>query len=265
VTSGGPGDARATVAELGRLLLVGFDARLVARAGVRALAAETTALPEDRRVRQEAAASQAAHHWNAQTIVYLIGVIEGHIEALSQMLRPLTIKAHAEKLKQHNEQVRAANRRLREAGASPEKIQFLTSFGRDVFRTLMPALPSLRMGRDLELTARWEEALSRLWLGAPPGRDLPMDMRAVLDEAGEVRNVLLHRLGRVDQRLLDVVAEGPWRNLDELVVIDDGLYRVYAAALFSYADELLMRVRIALGEAAPRDLGDWRENVPVGG
>jgi hypothetical protein len=204
-------------------------------------------------------------HWNALTVVHLFGLIEGQVEVMSQVMREPMRLAHDAKRKEHGEMSRAMNRRLRSAGASGDKIQLLAQFGRDAFRTLMPPLPAARLSKELRAPDRWEDALRRLWLGPSTGRSLPKDLSDTLREVGAVRNVLLHRLGRMDEAALAEVSEGPWTSPEELVVLNDELYRRYVAALYTYAMELIDRIRMVIGLPSTNDLRGWRAQVPAGG
>lgn len=49
-------------------------------------------------------------------------------------------------------------------------------------------------------------------------------------------------MGRIDQKALDAVGKGPWRDIGEEVIIDRQLYRRYVAALRTFSEELVDRL-----------------------
>lgn len=259
--------ATGLITEFHRLVIAAVDARLAALHGIAALREvnQEGSRSEAEAARREAAVLAAKYHWNALTVVHLFGLIEGQVEVMSQVMREPMRLAHDAKRREHGETSRALNRRLRSAGASGDKIQLLSQFGRDTFRTLMPPLPAVRLSKELRAPDRWEDALRRLWLGPSHHRALPEDLSDTLREIGAVRNVLLHRLGRMDEAALAEVSEGPWTSREELVVLDDELYRRYVAALYTYALELIDRIRTVIGLPSVNDLAGWRSQVPAGG
>jgi hypothetical protein len=247
--------------------VVGLDARLAARAGLALLtreqAAEPTRTPQQN-VRVSASHDATITHWNATTLVYLLGVIEGHIAALLPALHDVAAESFNERRRGVRTLMRKQDRELREAGTAGEKIHVLREFTASLVEHLMPP-PSRTLPRNLPTVERWERALAGIFFGPPPDRPLPTDLRDTLNEFGEVRNVLLHRLGTVDDRLLKVTVAGPWRHVGERVVINDDLYRRYVAALYAYSQELTDRLLIRL-DAQPRyDIAAWRDMVPAGG
>ena len=64
---------------------------------------------------------------------------------------------------------------------------------------------------------------------------------------------------------LEQVTEGPWKAINELVVIEDALYRLYIAALIAYWSELEDRIRSRLNMTPQVDITLWRTMVPAGG
>ncbi len=67
--------------------------------------------------------------------------------------------------------------------------------------------------------------------------------------------------GRIDEKALTFVTEGPWRTVNERAVIDDKLYRRYIAALIAYERELEDRMRARMGLASQSSVTDWRAMV----
>jgi hypothetical protein len=69
----------------------------------------------------------------------------------------------------------------------------------------------------------------------------------------------------MDDKALKYVSEGPWKAVNERVVIDEALYRRYIAALIAYQRELEDRIRSRMGLAPQSNLSAWRTMVPAGG
>lgn len=247
-------------------ILVGIDVRLTGLAGLAALEREhaMTSATADERARRVAAGEAARLHWNATTIVYLYGVIEGHITAMLPTLHDAARHSRAGRRRAFISSLRDQDRRLRAEGTPVEKIRVLRAFSTELIDHLLPE-PVKTIPKQQLTAERWERALSGIFLGPVPGRPLPDDLRAALNEIGEVRNVLLHRLGVINQRVLNANAEGPWRAVGERVVIDADLYRRYVAALYAYTEEMRDRLLVRLGAAPFSDVTRWRQAVPAGG
>jgi hypothetical protein len=250
-----------------KALASGVNARLTARIGLDALECRERAekpVASDQAARWGTACEDARLHWNATTIVYLYGVIEGHIEALLPALYDAASGSREQKRRDYTARLREMDRKLRAAGERGDKIHALRRFSTDLMDHFLP--PPLKTPPKATPTSdRWERAVSGIWLGPDPHRPMPDDLRGTLNEIGEVRNVLLHRMGFVDQRVLDASAEGPWTEVDERVVVDANLYRRYVAALYAYAEELNDRFGLRLGEQPKNDINAWRQMVPAGG
>lgn len=249
--------------EMQRLMLLAIGTRTMFLVGLQALRAPETRV--DAKHAQAAADPTYVEQINAATIVQVFGVIEGFIEGGARSLSELVEERRQAARDGYRRATKEANQASRSRGVTEEGIHALTDLSKRLFDHYFPK-PLHRLNKDLPRPERWEDALRGLTLGAPPQRPIPEDMKATLNEVAQIRNVLLHRMGRLDQPALDAVTEGPWMNVGELVRIDTALYRIYIAALFSYADELTDRLLLATGKV-PRNpsLDDWRGRVPVGG
>lgn len=105
---------------------------------------------------------------------------------------------------------------------------------------------------------RLETVLAQVGLGAPPDRPLPDDLQQALAEVMALRNVLVHRAGRVDDQAMKDAPSLPYREGD-FVRIDRRHYRTYSAAIRGYGADVTRRV---LGEEHfPLDLTQWRSQV----
>jgi len=82
----------------------------------------------------------------------------------------------------------------------------------------------------------------------PFGLDGPIDSNTSkkLFELAQVRNVIVHRRGRADRRLIDAC---PWLNtqLGERVSVRHAMWREYNDAVAAYVLELIQRVRVVFG------------------
>jgi hypothetical protein len=111
---------------------------------------------------------------------------------------------------------------------------------------------------------RWEQPLASVGLGQHPERPIPADLAEALSELAAIRNVLVHRGGRVDSKamgsLSKLAADRVYR-LGSFVRIDRADYRRYSAALRAYANEIERRVYERSGIPIPGDSGmrSWKD------
>lgn len=258
---------RAVMRELNDLIIEAIDSRLWARQGVRlALAQEEVAIPHAERIEKiKASAKRAVEHWNAMTLITIFGGIEDLVGSMGSGLYPIVLDTNPHKRKLMFERNRLRNRELREVGElSDGGAQALTQLTKVLADELLRK-PLRAPSKELPTADRWEDLLKRIYLRPMPGRPLPDDLRLTLNEFGAVRNVILHRMGRMDETALKQVAEGPWRSVDELVVIDDELYQRYIAALIAYQGEINDRIRNLMKLPLLLDIVEWRSMVPAGG
>lgn len=200
-------------------------------------------------------------------LISIFGLIEGHIEAVGPALKNSFVEVREARLAHMRKFTRRKLGELRRSGQYDES--FLSTFRSvlmEVIEEVITPAPSERLSRNMLTVERWEDALHRVALGERTSRPLPDDLKATLNELGEVRNCLLHRMGRVDQKALDAFsAEAPWSTVSDLITIDLQHYRRYIAALWSYLEELQDRLRMLVGVDPHYDIRRWRESVPVGG
>lgn len=238
--------------------------------GLRAISARAethSGLTAQARVIDQAAVQ---NQLNAMTIIDLFGAVEGYVEALSKVMRRPVVDYRRQVDKQLHRRIcqiiRQHSRSAYEAGTAISEVSHaLKKAVHSVIDKRRPGLPVESFIKGLAAAARWEDALHRFGLGETTIRPLPGDLRNTLNELGEIRNILLHRMGRIDQRALDSVTEGPWKNVGQEVIIDPSLYRRYVAALWSFPDEVVDRLIIQIGGSPRFDINSWRDNVPAGG
>ena len=180
-------------------------------------------------------------------------------------LYPLILDVNTITRKQMFEHNRLRNRELREEGElSHEGAQALTHLTKVLADELLKR-PLKAPSKEMPCAESWEDLLKRIKLRPLLRRELPDDLRRTLNEVGAIRNVILHRMGRIDERALELVTHGPWTNADELVEIGDDLYRIYVAALLAYQAEVNDRIRNLMKLPVLADIAQWRLMVPAGG
>jgi hypothetical protein len=259
--------ARALMLEIHDLVTEAVDARLWAIRGVRMVLEQdlATTAEEDRRARVQASAERAIAHWNSMTLVVIYGALEDLVEGMGTGLYPIVRATNPTKRKEIFERNRLRNRELMAAGElTGEGAHALTKFTKVLTDALLPD-PLREPNRQLPPADRWEDLLSRIYMRPIPERALPDDLRLTINEFAAVRNVILHRMGRMDEKALKNVSEGPWRTVNERVVIDAELYRRYIAALIAYQRELEDRIRSRVGVTPQSNIAAWRTMVPAGG
>lgn len=266
-----PNASQASPQELNRLRLRAVEVRSALMAGLRTISAQETA-----RTGTPAQAAVIDHtavqnQLNAMTIIDFFGVVEGYVEALCKALRQPVVEHQSqeyERLRIRTRQIISQHSSAAYARGTPISDgtrRAMEDVTRAVIKEFCPDSPVESLGKGMLAVDRWEDALRRVGFGAG-SRPLPRDLRNTLNELGEIRNVLLHRMGRIDQKALDAVDEGPWEGIGEEVIIDRHLYRRYVAALWSFSEELVDRLSTRISGDQPRFVIDsWRDNVPAGG
>lgn len=259
---------RASWFQCQKLMVAVVNARLTSLAGVQALERADAAanLSDEKQARAATEYAQARLHWNATALISTFGLVEGHLEALVPVLHASVSKARDEALLHLKRFSKEKVRELRATGKYDQ--QFLSTLQRVIMETVqefvVPA-PAQRLRRDLLAGDRWEDAAARMFFGPTKDRPLPDDLRATLNELGEVRNVLLHRMGRVDDKAFAAfTSDAPWKVGDSLT-IELPEYRRYIAALWAYFEELYDRFLIRAGGKPKYDITAWRKSIPAGG
>ncbi|MDQ2881517.1 MAG: hypothetical protein M3Y48_09865 [Actinomycetota bacterium] len=265
-----PNESSTSPQELNRLRLRAVEVRSTLMAGLRAISAQD--LAKSGTPAQATAIDYTAvqNQLNAMTIIDLFGIVEGYVEALCKTLRHPVVEHRGQEYERLQKRIRRIiSQYSKEAHASGAPISdgirnTIKKVAQTVIEKSLPDSPVKDFGKGMSAVDRWEDALRRVGFGAR--RPLPHDLRDTLNELGEIRNVLLHRMGRIDQKALDAVDEGPWRDIGEEVIIDRQLYRRYVAALWTFSEELADRLSTQIFGDQPRfATNSWRDNVPAGG
>lgn len=193
-------------------------------------------------------------HLNAGALISLNSALDALVEELAPPLRALRIDLLAQEVFERAEQ------------REPEAANELSADVRDALqtavratldKTIVPKLPRLT-GSGVE---RYERLLADVGLGAPADRAIPDELNEALTELGALRDVLIHRAGRVDGRALDQAPSLRYAD-GELVRIKNAAYRKYSAAVRCYANEILFRgIRSwpEVSDADGPDLERWRD------
>jgi hypothetical protein len=170
---------------------------------------------------------------NAQTLVSLNSALDAMVEEFTPAMRDIGVRGMAEQLMTRaEEQVPEAKDEL-----TPERRETLAEVLRELFNEhAAPEIEGLRGSG----AGRYERVLGAVGLAAPEDRPIPDDLDEALAELGALRDVLVHRAGRVDQRALQQAPWLPYRD-GELVRISRTDYRKYSAAIRCYAAEIIFR------------------------
>jgi hypothetical protein len=225
-------------------------------------------LPEDaRRVLQAAwerseiariEISNGHPHLNAQALLSMNSALDALVEEFVPAMREISLRAFIDQTLAQAED------------AEPEAAAALTPKVRDRIReaareVLGKKIPALEKLRDSG-TKRYERLLKQVDLAAPADRPIPADLDHALTKVGALRDVLVHRAGRVDARAR---AQAPSLRYEdgELVRISTDEYRIYSAAIRCYAQEIVFRSVRHWPEASDEhdgpQLADWRNYCRV--
>jgi uncharacterized protein YutE (UPF0331/DUF86 family) len=198
-------------------------------------------------------------HANAQALISMYSALDALIEDFAPALRALQAKLISRSLFQ------------RAASSSPELESALTDDQREQMLKALESVIDEKLPKLSKLAgsgpSRYENLLKPLGLGEPADRLIPDDLREALTELGALRDVLVHRAGRVDAKALK---QAPTLSQEEgqFVRLRDEDYRKYSAAVRCYAAEVFFRSirgwpEVTDEEDGPR-LADWRGYYRLG-
>jgi hypothetical protein len=139
--------------------------------------------------------SNGAPHLNAQALISMNSALDALVEEWVPSIRALRIRWMSEQM--YN--LAAANEPRAARHLPPDvREKVMEAMQALVEAEVLPKLEALR-GRG---AARYETALAQEGLGAPEDRPIPDDLDDALAELGALRDVLIHRSGRIDDRAL---------------------------------------------------------------
>lgn len=110
-------------------------------------------------------------------------------------------------------------------------------------------------------TARYEDALKQVGLAAPTKRPIPENLDLALTEVGVLRDVLVHRAGRIDPRALEQAPSLASRYAEgSFVRLGRADYRRYSAAIRCYGAEISRRAMLGVYDGTEHevDLTEWQ-------
>ncbi len=166
-------------------------------------------------------------HLNAQALLSMNSALDALVEEFAPKMRELRLQALDEGV------LRRVEERATEAAqdVEPETRERVLEALHPVLEqevTRLAEAAESRLPKPKKLrgsgSVRYERVLAQVGLGAPDDRRLPEDLDQALTELGAVRDVLVHRAGRVDTRALDQAPSLPYQD-GELVRISGDDYR----------------------------------------
>lgn len=198
-------------------------------------------------------------HLNAQALLSMNSALDALVEEFVPSMRDIFVHALIDQaVTRAEEQEPAAAEKL-----TPDVRERIREAAHAVLAEKMPKLERLR---DSGIK-RYERLLAQVGLGAPSDRPIPSDLDQALTELGALRDVLVHRAGRVNAKALEQAPSLLYGD-GELVRISESDYRTYSAAIRCYSQEVLFRsVRHwpeATDEKDGPNLAAWRDYYRVG-
>ncbi len=113
--------------------------------------------------------------------------------------------------------------------------------------------------------SRYERHLQVADLANFPDREFPDDLDVALKEISALRDVLVHGGAKVDAKAAAKAPTLPERGYPKgsFVRIGRTDYRTYSAALYTFAEEVLDRMLLQIGQDRPNRLTAWRDNATL--
>jgi hypothetical protein len=212
--------------------------------------------------RQQLALAEAANghpHLNAITLVGMFGNLDGLVEQMVPSAQELILSSLTTSI---------WAKAVQAVGEVSEDLDDVAAIRiqeaiREVLTDQMPKIRPLG-GASPE---RQERVLRSVGLGAPPGRPLPTSLANALEEVSALRDILVHRAGRVDARAVDKsprLVSQLGLGVGQFVRIDRRMYRLYSAALRCYGAEVLRRTLMRAGVEMQVNLEGWRDYYYLG-
>jgi hypothetical protein len=197
-------------------------------------------------------------HLNAQALVSMNSALDALVEEWMPSLRAMRARWMAEQaIKKTNEE-------------SPQPLGAVAPELRQGVADALRLEVERKLGKVDKLknkgVNRYESLLAQEGLAVPPDRPIPEDLDVALTEVGALRDVLIHRAGRVDPKALEQAPALRYHD-GELVRISCEEYRIYSAAIRCYATEIQLRPMRNWPELTDEHLpalADWRSYYILG-
>jgi hypothetical protein len=230
-----------------------FGAHMMADGKVEASGDRDTRQAAWERIEMGRAEIEGAFGWlNATSLVSLHGAVDALVESVGPAERLLRARMKALEI------VKGV------AEAHPELPELTDDVARSIAEALADAaVEKLRFPKPrFNGLRRWEGALEEVGIGLPAEAVPPPDLDRVLTEACVLRDVLVHRGGRVDAKAAADCATLGF-SVGEFVRLDDRRTRELAAALIAYGTDVARRSLARVGLRGPDiDLTRWRHEEP---
>jgi hypothetical protein len=184
---------------------------------------------------------------NAQALIGLHSALDALIQQLPAALRDLPFLVRLDEAKK----------------LVPGAAEHLTLELREELIKQMQKLLEVPKLRQLERkgAARYERRLRRVGLGLQ--RPIPDGLDQALREIGVIRDLLIHRAGRMDKEALERARSLADRYQDgDLVRLSDEDYRTYSGAIRWYGAEVIHRIYGAEEDGSDPD--NWRGSQVLG-
>ena len=182
---------------------------------------------------------------NAQALIGLYSALDALIQQLPDALRDLPFLVRLDEAEKQAPEI--------EGRLTPE-------LRKELIKQLqkLQEVPKLRQ-LEKKGTARYERRLRGVGLGFQ--RPIPDGLDQALREIGVIRDLLIHRAGRMDQEALDRASSlaDSYQNGD-LIRLSDEDYRTYSGAIRWYGAEVIHRVYGRSVLDAGDDPDNWRES-----
>lgn len=192
---------------------------------------------------------------NAQALVSTNSALDALVQEFAPAVRDLPFQIQ---MKRAEEQM-------------PEVVEHLTPELREKMLRKMQELLRVQKLETMKGSgiSRYEPRLEQVGLGASDSRPIPTDLDQALTEFGAIRDVLVHRAGRLDQKALKQAPSLKSTYQDgDLVRLSDEDYRMYSSAIRCYGAEIIHRLwrkwPDLLNPGDEVDLQNWREHYMMG-
>lgn len=197
---------------------------------------------------------------NGQALLAFVSALDALVEDLARSFREFRVKPILD------EMIARARAEVPEASAklSPEVLSAVNEVTAELVARKVLGRAERLYGSGAD---RYERVLTPIGLAAPVDRQLPQSLKDALTEAGAIRDVLMHRAGRIDLRAMRESPTLRYKNGELVRVTRDDLRR-YAAAVRCYAQEIGFRGIRSWPEVTDADDGprleQWAEYYSIG-